>query len=772
MRAPGGLGQSMRSPRFRYLALFGTGVVLLGVIVANHNSPDALAGVPGSAYTVSLGDSRPGSLVSVAPLADVAPEIEAVSARSARLVYRSTDGRTGNVTNVSGSVFLPNGAAPQGGWPVVAIGHAGSGVDEDCAPSLSSTLLGEAPFVATWLKRGYAVTVTDYQGLGVPGAAHGYLDATTAGRNIIDSVRALRSTFRNVSARWATFGTTQGGGAAWAADQQAASYAGELELVGAVVLSPTTDASGLVDGAQNGTLTTAQRTTLMWSLASLARLNPTLNLDDYRHGVAAQKWSALTACSGALVHQGNIAARTLGAQDLAPSTAEAADGLRGLMREFAVPERPLSAPLSVVYEADDTAAAHRSTTNAINRACAAGASIAWRLQRGEELRDISQPDQIDWLAARFEGKPAANYCRSGSVSSPGAGSVIGTEDIPDVSAALPAGSRAARVLYGSTNGDTGAATIVSGTVFAPAGTAPPGGWPVVAYGHGTTGLDEDCGPSSSGTLLNQVSLVAGLLEFGYAVAFADYEGLGAPGVHPYMDSRTAGLNVIDAVRALRATFPDVSTRWAGIGHSQGAAAVWAADEQASTYAPELELVGAVALAPPANVSGMVDKSVQGTLSTEQVAALQMIEASASRGQPGFNADDFRRGSAVGNWDLLVSCNISRLPERGAALAQLQASDLVPATPQATSQLRWQLQRWALPQRQLSAPLSVVYGTADPYIDAQWTTDAIVRACALGDAMNVRLQADRGHADLDWVGQLYWLRDRFQGAPTTNDCPTT
>jgi hypothetical protein len=267
-------------------------------------------------------------------------------------------------------------------------------------------------------------------------------------------------------------------------------------------------------------------------------------------------------------------------------------------------------------------------------------------------------------------------------------------------------------------------------------------------------------------------VVAAFLQLGYAVAFADYEGLGAPGVHPYLDSRTAGLNVIDSVRALRATFPDISPRWAGIGHSQGAAAVWAADEQASSYAPELELVGAVALAPPADVTGIVDKAERGTLTTDQIAALQTIVSSMGRVFPGFTVDDFRRGSAVADWDLLSSCDIALLPARGTAVAQLQTSDLAPATPQAADQLRWLLQRWALPQRQLSAPLSVVYGTADTYIDAQWTTDAINRACALGDSMNIRLQPDKGHADLDWIGQLYWLHDRFQGMPVTNNCSTT
>jgi hypothetical protein len=751
----------LHAPKVRWLAVVSTVLVLLG-IGEYRTGPDALAGVPTSNTAVTVDDSRPGSIMSVSPLRSLAPEIEAVSARSVRVVYRSTEARTGSLTSVSGSVYVPKGTAPQGGWPVVAIGHGGSGIDEDCAPSLSTTLLGEAPLVATLLHRGYAVSLTDYQGLGVPDTVHGYLDAATAGRNVIDSVRALRGIFPNVSTQWATIGTGQGGGAAWAADQQAAGYAADLELVGAIALSPTTDASGLVDSAHNGTLTVSQRTTLLWSLASLSRLHPELDLDDYRRGVAARQWDALTACSGALVHKGTVAARNLGPRDLAPSTDESADALRALMREFAITDQPLTAPLSVVLDADATAVEHRWTMNSINHACIAGGTIAWRLQRGGDGA-ITPPDQIDWLAERFAGKPAANLCSSGSVSGPAAGMVLHTEDIPDVSATLPPGSHAARVLYGSTRADTGAATVVSGTVFAPAGTPPPGGWPVIAYGHGTTGIYEQCAPSLSSTLLLQAPAVGGLLQAGFAVAFADYEGLGAPGIHPYLDSRTAGLNVIDSVRALRATFPDVSERWAAIGHSQGGAAVWAADEQAGTYAPELDLVGAVAVAPAADVTGIVDKAVDGTLTPEQLATLQTLLTSMERVYPDFDADDFRRGTAVGNWGLVGPC-VASIPE------SVQTGEMASAPTQAVNQLSWILQRWALPQRQLSAPLSIVYGTADQYVDEQWTTDAITRACALGDSMNFRLQPEKGHADLDWIGQLYWLRDRFQGMPITSDCP--
>ena len=89
-----------------------------------------------------------------------------------------------------------------------------------------------------------------------------------------------------------------------------------------------------------------------------------------------------------------------------------------------------------------------------------------------------------------------------------------------------------------------------------------------------------CAPSISDSLLGLADLVVGFVKTGYAVALADYQGLGQSGIHPYTDAKTAGLNMIDAVRALRHTFANTSTRWLALGGSQGGGASWAADEQA------------------------------------------------------------------------------------------------------------------------------------------------------------------------------------------------
>ncbi len=356
------------------------------------------------------------------------------------------------------------------------------------------------------------------------------------------------------------------------------------------------------------------------------------------------------------------------------------------------------------------------------------------------------------------------------LSGTGPGSVISATTIP-VFSNTEAGQRmrAARVVYRSTNGDTGQPTQVSGSVFVPLGEAPATGWPVIGFAHGTTGIDQPCAPSRSDTLGNHVYWVSRLVDLGFAVALTDYEGLGNPGVHPYLDSPTAGYNVIDSVRALRQTFPHVSAVWAALGGSQGGGAAWAADEEAAIYAPELNLVGAGAWAPAADVVGLVDKALAGTLTREQSGLFAAVIESLARRHPDLNRDDYRHGAAVKYWDLLSTCSAGLEQQRTAALSELGPRDLAAATPLAADLLRSYLLRWALPKWKSSAPLSVVYGDRDEYIDPVWTVEALVRACRVGGSIVWQQQQGKGHGGLDVEPQLAWLGDRFSGKPAPNYC---
>lgn len=357
------------------------------------------------------------------------------------------------------------------------------------------------------------------------------------------------------------------------------------------------------------------------------------------------------------------------------------------------------------------------------------------------------------------------------LSGTGPGSLVSAMTMPEFSRS-PQGSQmdAARVVYRSTNGDTGEPTVVSGSVYRPTGSAPDGGWPVVAFGHGTLGIDEPCAPSLYASLLGMTGWVVRLIDAGFAVAFADFQGLGEPGVHPYLDGRTAGLNIIDSVRALRHTFPDISDRWAALGGSQGGGAVWAAGEQAGSYAPELLPRAVLAMAPAADIVGLVDKAVDGTLTQEQVAALVLVIESLARLHPDIDRDDYRHGVAAENWDILIACSGDAVHTREAVIDELNPEDLAPRTPEAAARLRTYLQGWALPQQRLVAPMSVVFGGADEYIDPDWTRAAIARACQLGGSVVWDFQPDKGHGDLDVGEQFGWLVDRLDGAAATSACP--
>ena len=351
----------------------------------------------------------------------------------------------------------------------------------------------------------------------------------------------------------------------------------------------------------------------------------------------------------------------------------------------------------------------------------------------------------------------------------GSGSIVSAETMPNLPIQVRlSGVNAARVVYRSEQPGVGEREV-SGSVFTPEGDAPDGGWPVISFAHGTTGIEQACAPSESSSLLGASALVQGYTTAGFAVAITDYEGLGHSGDHAYLDNITAGYDVIDAVRALRNVFPDVGTRWAAFGGSQGGGAAWAANELAGSYAPELDLVGAAALAPAANMVGLVDKAIAGTLTTDQGPLLQWVLESLSRRDPALNLDDYRSGNAAQDWSALTGCTPDKAAARDDAVKRLGDRDFAPKSDESADALRDALTAMAVPKGPASAPMLVAYGDADTFIDAAWTDAALAQACALGDVVTIDRQVGRGHGDVNGDNVNQWIADRFAGAPAQNDC---
>ncbi|HEX5587630.1 MAG TPA: lipase family protein [Acidimicrobiia bacterium] len=150
-----------------------------------------------------------------------------------------------------------------------------------------------------------------------------------------------------------------------------------------------------------------------------------------------------------------------------------------------------------------------------------------------------------------------------------------------------------KVTYVSTT-PAGDLVPVSGVLVQPLTPAPPGGYPVVVWTHGTTGLGDQCAPSN--TVPFGIAGADALLDAGDVIAAPDYEGLGPPGeIHPYLVGVAEGNNALDAARAARAIGGgNVTVTW---GWSQGGHASLFARALQPTYAPELDYRGAAAQAP-------------------------------------------------------------------------------------------------------------------------------------------------------------------------------
>src|SRR5580693_1965410 len=93
-----------------------------------------------------------------------------------------------------------------------------------------------------------------------------------------------------------------------------------------------------------------------------------------------------------------------------------------------------------------------------------------------------------------DGGVSSFYQWNGSIpTTPGV--LLQQEALP-AAQVLPNAAQGIRILYSSTDGDDGKTAIyVSGDLQLPKGTPPAGGWPVIAWAHGTVGVADICAPS-------------------------------------------------------------------------------------------------------------------------------------------------------------------------------------------------------------------------------------------------------------------------------------
>jgi dienelactone hydrolase len=356
---------------------------------------------------------------------------DAVLGQAWRAVYTSVSGVDGGRREVSGAFFVPSGTPPQTGWPVISLAHGTTGIGHNCGPSRQPDLIGYAPMIQSFLADKYAVALTDYEGLGESGS-HPYLEPRTAAFNTVDAVRAMRDISATVSARWMAVGYSQGGQAAWAANELNSYYGNDLQLQGSVALAPAANLTGLADLIWSGSLTDEQRARFPMGIVGFARYNPDLDADSFLHGLAEAYREQLSHCEvdegrGSTGSQsGNtplapvpwraVVERLREANDVKPDTPQDVAKVRDALRRVALPQRPLDKPMLVINGEDDTQVLPDWVRFAVSGSCALGGRIQYLQIPNTGHLDLF-PKVADtvahWIADRFAGTPAPSNCPAG-----------------------------------------------------------------------------------------------------------------------------------------------------------------------------------------------------------------------------------------------------------------------------------------------------------------------------------------------------------------------
>lgn len=149
-------------------------------------------------------------------------------------------------------------------------------------------------------------------------------------------------------------------------------------------------------------------------------------------------------------------------------------------------------------------------------------------------------------------------------------------------------------------GRTATATAM---VLFPKVAKPADGYRVVVWEHGTVGVGDGCAPSKNVINPRFRILADTLLAAGYVVIAPDYEGLGTPGVHPYLNLSSEAKSALAAVKAVKDHYGNqLKGDWMSIGQSQGGHASLGTAEFANA---DISYKGAVAGAPASSLGTII-----------------------------------------------------------------------------------------------------------------------------------------------------------------------
>jgi pimeloyl-ACP methyl ester carboxylesterase len=343
---------------------------------------------------------------------------------------------------------------------------------------------------------------------------------------------------------------------------------------------------------------------------------------------------------------------------------------------------------------------------------------------------------------------------------------------------MPSAARNLLVLYQSRTLD-GAPIAVSGTVSVPHGSPPPGGWPLITWTHGTTGLTPPCAPSldTPGSTEHYYlgpsrSRLDQFVKQGYAVAFTDFQGLGVSGgsIHPFLQGEAEARGALDIMRAARQIDPNIGARYVVMGHSEGGQADLFTARFGPSYVPDLTLLGNVAFAPASDMSGRIrDLATASQPSGALVYAMYFLQSAASN-HPGIDLERILTPQALAHLAQSRQECVSPTLSRGYWATAIPKDQFLPGTDlSAVLKLAAANDPGTL---HIAGPTFIMQGGKDVTVPPS-TTDVVTRKlCANGDEVLYRVFPSADHESVVQQGNddaVAWVQARFQDLPATTNC---
>lgn len=363
---------------------------------------------PVTARAAPADAAAPGDVVSSAPSSFHPLPGQPTATKAWKINYRSTTAK-GEPNTVSGTVIVPQDGR-KGPRPLITYAVGTIGLGDHCAPSAGfprGTTL-EANLIQQLTLRGWAVAVTDYEGLGTPGD-HTYTVGRAEGHAMLDAARAairLPEAGLGEDTPVGVMGYSQGGQAAsWAAELHG-SYAPDLKVKGTATGGVPGDLMRVADfndGSYGSGLI------FMAAIGQNAAF-PELKLESYLNPAGKKLIGALR---GSCVADGAVLGAFKKISDMTVTNPLDQPDWQQRLRESTVGTRAPAAPVYQYHALADELIPYGVGKQVRKDWCAKGANVEWHtVPLGEHVSGVitQSPLAANWLADRFTGKPARGNC--------------------------------------------------------------------------------------------------------------------------------------------------------------------------------------------------------------------------------------------------------------------------------------------------------------------------------------------------------------------------